>query len=319
VNPAFSGIAFKIVSTLCFTLMAASVKWLVAVQPSDQPFPVGQIVFGRSFFALIPVLIWIAWRGEMLSAMRTNNLVGHVRRSATGIFGMFFGFAGLALLPLADATVISYAAPMLVVALAAILLKEQVRIYRWSAIAIGFIGVVVAMTPHLAILEGEAVSAKGALLAFGGAAFAALAMIEVRRLTATETTAAIVFYFSIFSSLMGFLTFPLGWVVPSLGWIMPTAKELGILVLIGVCGGLGQITLTAAYRRADTSIIAPFEYVSIIWAMSVGFFAFGDVPEQALLIGSAIVVGAGLFVIYRENRLGIERRRQLEATPPRPL
>jgi drug/metabolite transporter (DMT)-like permease len=313
------GILLKIVSTLCFTLMAASVKWLGLRHPGGDMFPVGQVVFCRSFFALIPVLIYIYWQGEMRAAVATRRIGGHLRRSLIGIGGMFCGFAGLALLPLADATVISYASPLIVVMLAALLLKETVRIYRWSAVGIGFLGVVVAMAPHLSVAARDALSTMGALLAFAGAVFAAIAMIEVRRLTSTENTAAIVFYFSLFSSLIGLLTLPLGVVVPAWSWAMPGLADWSILVLIGVLGGLGQITLTAAYRRADTSVIAPFEYVSIIWATAVGYVAFGDAPGEAIIVGSAVIVASGLFVIYRENRLGLERKRQLEAAPPRPV
>jgi drug/metabolite transporter (DMT)-like permease len=312
-----SGILLKILSTLCFTLMAASVKWLgLGHDPASMP-PVGQIVFFRSCFALVPVLIWIIWQGEMRRAITTRNMLGHVRRSLIGIFGMFLGFTGLSLLPLADATVISYAAPLIVVMLAAFILKEQVRIYRWSAVGIGFLGVVVAMAPHLALFNGNAQSAQGALFAFGGAVMAAFAMIEVRRLTATESTAAIVFYFSVFSSLIGLATLALGWMLPHLAWQTPDWRDLLILILVGIFGGLGQITLTASYRFAETSVIAPFEYVSIIWATAIGYFAFGQVPERAVMIGSTFVVLAGLFVIYRENRLGLERRKQLEASPTR--
>jgi drug/metabolite transporter (DMT)-like permease len=314
-----SGILLKVLSTLCFTMMAASVKWLGLGHLSGDGMPVGQIVFFRSFFALIPLLIWIAWQGEMSDAVVTRRIGGHLRRSLIGIGGMFAGFSGLALLPLADATVISFASPLIVVMLAALLLKEQVRIYRWSAVGIGFLGVVVAMSPHLSIASGEGPSALGAAFAFAGAVFAAFAMTEVRKLTATEKTAAIVFYFSLFSSLIGLLTLPVGLFSPSLAWQWPGFADFLILILIGVMGGLGQITLTAAYRRADSSIIAPFDYIAIIWASLIGYFAFDDAPGMAIMIGSAIIAASGLFVIYRENQLGLERKRQLEASPTRPV
>jgi drug/metabolite transporter (DMT)-like permease len=314
-----SGIFLKIVSTLCFTLMAAGVKWLGAGRAPGEFFPVGQVVFSRSFFALVPVLIWIAMTAPLRQSIATKRIGGHIKRSLFGTCGMFFGFAALALLPLADATVIGYGAPLFVVVMAVFILKETVRIYRWSAVGIGFLGVVVAMAPHLAVFGGEAVSSQGALLAFAGAIMAAFAMVEVRRLTATETTSAIVFYFSVFSSLAGASTLFLGWAIPALAWDSPSLAEMGKLVLIGIMGGLGQITLTAAYRRADTSVIAPFEYVSIVWAMTIGYLLFDQVPENAVLAGSAIVVAAGLFVIYRENQLGLERKRQMEASSPRPL
>ncbi len=252
----------------------------------------------------------------MRAELTTHNVRGHFQRGAVGIFGMFFGFAGLALLPLADATVISYASPLFVVALAALLLGETVRIYRWSAVLIGFVGVVVAMAPHL---FGPNVSPKGAAYALIGAIMAAFAMIEVRKLTRSETTGAIVFYFSLFCTLVGLLTWPLGFIVEGWRWHTPSLSDFALLVMVGVFGGLGQITLTASYRRADASVIAPFEYVSMLWAASIGYLAFREVPEATVAAGSVLVIASGLFVIYRENRLGLERRRQLESTPTRPV
>ena len=299
--------------------MAVSVKILGEGAVAGGRFPLGQVVFSRSFFALIPVLIWIMLRSGLREAVATRNPFGHIRRSTVGILGMFSGFAGLLVLPLADATVISYAAPLVTVMLAALILKERVRVFRWTAIAIGFVGVVIAMAPHLSIFSGAAgqFSGRGALLSLAGAVFAAFAMIEVRRLTATETTAAIVFYFSAFSTLIGLITLPLGWYYPAWAWVMPHGWEMLTLVMIGIFGGLGQITLTSAYRLADTSVVAPFDYLNMIWAVAAGYALFGQLPDQAVVIGSAIIMLAGLFVIFRESQLGLERKRQLEAGPAR--
>lgn len=313
------GIAFKLLSTLCFTAMAATVKWLGDGAALPGRIPVGQVVFFRSFFALAPVLAWLAWRGDMGAAVRTRAIGGHVRRSMVGIGGMFCGFAGLMLLPLADATAISYAMPLVTVILAALILKERVRIYRWTAVVIGMLGVLIAMGPHLSVTTGAVgdVSALGALLALMGAIFAGFATIEVRKLTRTDATPAIVFYFSAFSSLAGALTFGLGLFDPRQAWVLPTSPELAALVLIGLFGGLGQITLTSAYRHAGASTVAPFEYVSMLWAVVAGYLLFSDVPEGSVLVGAAIVTASGLFVIYRERQLGLERAAEREAQPPR--
>jgi drug/metabolite transporter (DMT)-like permease len=133
----------------------------------------------------------------------------------------------------------------------------------------------------------------------------------VRRLTATEKTGAIVLYFSMLSSLLGLSTIVLGWRMPSL-------PDFGLLVLIGILGGTGQILMTQSYRYADTSIVAPFEYTTMIWALLLGWFVFGDLPTAAVSIGGVIVAAAGLFVIWRERRLGLERAKAVEATAQRP-
>jgi drug/metabolite transporter (DMT)-like permease len=319
VSSPFTGILLKIVSTLFFTLMATSVKWLGDGSVTGGRFPLGQVVFCRAFFAFLPILIWIYGSGNLKDAVATRSPVGHLRRSGFGMFGMFFGFAGLMLLPLADATTIGYAAPMFTVALAAFLLGERVRLYRWSAVGIGFIGVVVAMFPHLGTQGTADLSMLGAFCALAGAVFAALAMTEVRRLTATESTTAIVFYFAAYSTVIGLLTLPLGMLVPTQAWQWPAWHELLPLILVGFFGGLGQITLTSAYRLAPTSLVAPFEYVSLIWAMTIGILLFQDVPGPYLIAGSSIVVMAGLFVIWREAKLGLERKAQLAANPTRPV
>lgn len=306
----YAGILLKLASTIAFTAMAAGVKWL-----SESGLPTGQLVFCRSFFALIPLVIWLAWLGQWPAATRTTRLGAHLKRGLIGSCGMISGFSALAFLPLPDATAYSYATPLIVVILAAILLKEEVRIYRWSAVLIGFIGVLVMLWPKLQGMSagaGLSLPVLGAMLSLVGATCAGFATIEVRRLTQTETTGAIVFYFMLLTSAISVLTILLGW-----RW--PTPFEAVLLVLIGVLGGIGQILLTQSFQKAETSLVAPYEYATMLWAVMLGYMLFGDVPGPSIVIGALIVVGAGLFVIWREHRLGLERRRAQEAAPPRSL
>lgn len=310
---AVTGILLKLASTMMFTCMST----LVRVAGRD--VPVGEVVFCRSFFALIPLFIMLAWRNEIMDAFRWTSLASHMKRGVIGATGMFSGFVGLTMLPLADSTAISYAAPLMVVPLAYFLLGEQVRIYRWSAVAVGFVGVVVILWPHLdlAALSGNDRQSTGALFALGGAVCAAFATIQVRKLVNTETTAAIVFTFMMLCAVMGLATWPLGEAVPVLGrWIVPTRWQGFVLVMVGVFGGLGQIFLTMSYRYADTSLIAPFEYFSMIWAIVMGYLVFSDLPSVYVLSGGAIVVASGIFVIWREQRLGLERARQRKVVTP---
>jgi drug/metabolite transporter (DMT)-like permease len=314
------GIFLKIVAALAFTLMAAIVRY-AATGGFRAQVPVGQLIFFRSFFALLPVLIWLTYARPLSAAFETQNLSGHIRRGIIGVIGMFLGFGGLLYLPLPDATAISFAAPLLTVVLAVFILKETVRIYRWTAVVIGLIGVIVMLLPHLA-LGGRHVPPdawKGVLLALGGAICAAFATIEVRRLTSTEHTAAIVVYFSLITTIATLFTFALGFAIPAIAWVWPDAREFGLLAAIGVLGGVGQILMTHSFRYADASVIAPFDYVAMVWALLVGWLFFSEVPEMLVLIGASIVIASGIFVILRERQLGIERKRVRRTGPQRPL
>lgn len=303
------GVGYKIGATLAFTIMSAAIKWLGA------KYPTGQIVFFRSAFALVPLLAWLAWNGRLGTELRTRNLFGHLVRGLAGSCAMFATFVGLIYLPLSDAVVIGYAAPLATVALAALLLGERVRAYRWSAVAAGFGGVVIMLLPELAIDRPGGAGGGyliGAAFALGGALAVALAMVQVRRMSATETTGAIVFYFTLLTTILGGATIALGWTAPG-------PFDLAILVGIGVVGGVGQILQTLSYRHADASVIAPFDYVSMIWAVGLGWLLFGDLPDAAVVAGGAVIAASGVFVIWREGRLGLARRQALATAPQRPV
>jgi drug/metabolite transporter (DMT)-like permease len=291
------GIALKLASVLLFAVMSALIRGF------GDKVPVGQVVFFRSAFAIVPVVILYAARRELVTALRTEHPGGHLARGIISVVGMFLSFAALARLPLVDATAISFAAPLITVALAALILKEQVRAYRWTAVAVGFLGVIVMLTPYLDL--GDAVAtgpAIGALLALLAAFCNSGTAIQTRRLTVTETTTAIVFYFSSFCAIAGLLTLPFG-------WHLPTELELAKLVGIGVLAGVAHILLTEGYRFAPASLLAPFEYTAMVWAFVLGYAMFGETPTPAVVLGAVIIAASGLFVIWREHRLGLERPR----------
>lgn len=144
-------------------------------------------------------------------------------------------------------------------------------------------------------------------------------MIEVRRLTTTESTSAIVIYFSLMTTTFGMLTIIGGAIDPDWAWRTPNLHQAILLVLVGVMGGFGQIFLTESYRRAPASTVAPFDYMGMIFAVAWGYFLFGELPHQLVVIGASIVCGAGIYVILRERQLGIDRKRQSEASPPRSI
>ena len=291
------GIAIKLVSLLLFAMMSVLVRYL------GERVPLGQVVFFRSAFALLPIVAIYAWRGELATAFRTRRPLGHITRGCISVVGMFLNFASLARLPLVDATAISFASPFITVALAALILKEHVRAYRWGAVAAGFAGVMVMLWPYLnfgALAAASSTITVGAACAVTAAFANSGSVIQTRRLTDSETTSSIVFYFSLICALAGLATAPFGWNAPSAG-------ELAALIGIGICGGLGHIVLTESYRFAPASLIAPFDYTSMLWALVVGYLAFGELPTALGFLGAAIIVGAGLFVIWRERQLGKAR------------
>ncbi len=303
----FKAIGLKLISALLFAAMSALVRKLGDVAP------VGQMVFFRSAFAILPVLVIYAIRGELSSAVRTGRPFGQLGRGTLSVAGMFTNFSALTRLPLADATAISFASPLITVALAAVVLKERVRIYRWSAVLIGFAGVIIMLIPHFdfsryAAAGATATAAAGSLFALTSAVCNAGTVIQTRRLTQTETTSSIVFYFSLICAIVGALTLPFA-------WHSPAGRELVALVALGILGGLAHIFLTESYRYAPASVVAPFDYSAMLWALVLGYWLFGELPAKLVYLGAAIVTAAGLFVIWRERQLGLKRARAAEGPP----
>ncbi|RLJ41388.1 drug/metabolite transporter (DMT)-like permease [Litoreibacter meonggei] len=274
--------------------------------------PPGETVFFRSFFGLPIILGWIALRGELRTGLKTDNPLGHFWRGLVGVTAMSMGFAALGLLPLSEVKAIQYAQPVLVVIFAAMFLGEKVRAFRLTAVALGMVGVLIIMSPRLTAFSDGATDpylAIGAILAFGSAVMAGLAHVFVRKLTMSEPTSAIVFWFAVTASSLSILTLPFGWV-----W--PTGPEAAALIGAGLCGGIGQIFLTSSYRYAAASVVAPFEYFSILLALGIGYFVFAEVPTGVMLIGIALIVCAGILIIWREGKLGKDRKQARKAMTP---
>ncbi|WP_246723469.1 DMT family transporter [Rhizobium sp. ARZ01] len=291
-------IFLKVSSVVIFVCMATLIK------AAGKDITTGQITFYRSAFAMVPIVIYLATRGELVDAFRTENILGHLARGFVGIVSMSFGFYGLVHLPLPEAIAIGYAMPLIAVMIAAIFLKETVGIYRWSAVLVGLVGVMIITWPRLTLFsEGGVGTAEafGAAAVLASAMLGAIAMVLVRKLVRTEKTPTIVLYFSLSAAVFSLATLPFGWVELS-------GMALTLLALAGFCGGVAQLLLTASYRYADVSTIAPFEYTSIVLGMAFGYVLFDDIPTLTMLIGTVIVISAGVFIIIREHRLGLQRK-----------
>lgn len=289
------GIACLLAATTLFSVVNMTAKWL------SQTYPVGQIVFFRSALSVIPCAIIVAMHGGLLS-LRTDRVAMHGVRTFFGFVSLTAAFLSFALMPLGDAVAIGYAGPLFVTALSVPLLGERVGVHRWSAVGVGFLGVLLMAHP-----SGN-VTLVGVVAALANAFFYALSMISVRQLGATETATAMLFYHSMFSMLFA---------VPLLGfgWVTPGFVDLLMLASIGLIGGVSQYLVIHAFRQAPPSALSPFAYVGLIWALFWSWAVWGDLPTVWLLGGAALVAGSGLYILHREIKLGLIRRRASSDTP----
>ncbi|MDW4498230.1 DMT family transporter [Sulfitobacter sp. D35] len=289
------GVGLKVTAMALFSVMSALIK-----ATSDE-VPAGEQVFFRSLFAIPIILVWLAQRGELRNGLKTSNPMGHFWRGLLGTTAMGLSFAGLGLLPLPEVTAIGFATPIFTVILAAVMLGERIRLFRISAVALGLVGVIIILWPRFSSWGGfEDAAALGALLILIATVMRSFVQIHIRQLVQTEHTAAVVFYFSSFATLLSLLTLPFG-------WVMPQGDTLALLITAGLLGGVAQILVTSAYRFGTTSMLAPYDYTAMIFAIIIGYVWFSELPTLVMLIGSALVIVAGILVIWREHRLGLPR------------
>ncbi|ROU03016.1 DMT family transporter [Histidinibacterium lentulum] len=285
------GILLMMAAMTVFTLMSAFVK-------AAERVPAGETMFFRSALAVPVVFAWLWATGGLKGGVRTTSYRGHAFRGIAGATAMGLGFAGLKFLPLPEVTALRFITPVIIVVLAALMLGERFRLVRLGAVVMGLVGVTIITLPRFTAGFGTA-EALGAVLTLGSAAMAALAQIFVKSMSGRESTAAIVFYFSMTAAVLSLLTLPFGWVWPrGLDWIW--------LIGCGLLGGVGQILLTASYRHADAGVLAPFTYVTMLWAVVIGYVWFGEVPTWTMLGGAALIISAGIVIVWRERQLGRE-------------
>ncbi|TXH20198.1 MAG: DMT family transporter [Gammaproteobacteria bacterium] len=279
------GIVLRVLAMACMAGLAALVKAC-----AERGAPVLEIIFFRNAFAFVPVLLYV-WKTAGFGVLKTNRLGGHATRSAVGLVGMFCGFTAVSMLPLTESTALSFASPLFMTALSALILKEHVGVHRWGAVVVGFVGVLIMVRPdptHMASL--------GTVFALAGALGAAGAMIAIREIGRTEPGPTIVFYFTLAGMLVGLSSLPFG------GWTIPDLTTLVMLICTGLLGGTGQLFLTEALRRAPVAVVAPFDYTQLVWACIIGFLVWDEIPRAATIAGALVVAASGVYILYRETR-----------------
>jgi drug/metabolite transporter (DMT)-like permease len=275
------GILYMVGSSLIFGVVNALVKWEVA------RYPVGEVAFYRSLFSLLPCYLLILPRTG-LAVFRTERLIEHGQRALSQLGSMTAIFFAFQLMPLAGAIAISFSSPLFTTLLSILLLKERVGIHRWSALIVGFAGVLLVTRPDRGLLEW------GALFALANAVLLSTVAIAIRRMSVTESTETLTIY------QLTILTFLTALLLP-FGYRMPSATDFLFLALSGICNGVAQYWWTRSLHLAPASAVVPFNYLSLIWAICMGYIIWGDVPNYGLVIGSAIVIGSGLYLLWRET------------------
>ena len=281
------GIVLKLASVGVFAGMTVCVKLL------GRDIPAGQTLFFRGLIS-IAVLALIAWSTSRLHLLKTRNWRSHALRSLSGTVSMFCLFIAVTMIPLADLTAITFTAPMFLTVLAMVFLGERIHRFRWTALGIGFIGVIITIGPHLSFASG---ASAGVLIALVNAVFSAIAMVFLRSMAGGEHAITITFYFS--------LTFMTCAALTALfqGWPMPTTTQWLLIGGAGLFGVFGQLLMTYAYRYAEASTIAPLDYSNMILAVILGYAFFDEIPSLSVWLGAPLILGAGLLILWREYRL----------------
>lgn len=295
------GIGFGVLAFLLFSSMDMMVKLLSA------GYPIHQMLFFNALFSLLPIGI-VVWRAGGLSKLRTERPVAHLMRASFAMAASFAAMTAFSLMPMADVYAILFATPLLVTALSVPFLGEQVGWRRWSAIIVGFIGVMIMLDP------GQSTVGLGSIAALAAALAASCSVVMVRKLSATESTGSIALY----SNLLVALVMGIWFLVDRRP--MPL-EDIALAAAAGMAGGCALLALISAYRRAAAAIIAPFQYSQMIWGVVFGFVVFGDLPTAGVVIGSGIVIASGLFIIHRELTLAKQARAasvEDQSLPPSP-
>ena len=276
------GVLYGIASVACFAMMDACVKWL------DQ-FPVGEVLFARFFFGLIPILMLVP-RNEIKTFIKTSRPKLHAFRAVSGTFAIVALFIALREIPLADVVSLTFGGPIFVTLGSIFFLSEKVGFRRWSAVFIGFIGMLLIVKPAYQELNIYYIFPIIFCIFF------ACVALSIRSLSTTEPNYRIALYFSLLSMFVGLFTLPFGWVVPS-------KFELFLLIFTGIIGSYANILLTVSLRIAEASLVTPTKYLNLVFAILLGYFIWGEIPKILTLLGATLIIVSSIIIFVRESKL----------------
>ncbi len=271
-----------VVSVSCFAVMDICIKWL-------NYYPIGEVFFARFAVGLIPIFFIIP-RDKIFSFYKTGRPGLHTFRAISGTLAIIALFFGLRKLPLADVISLTFGGPIFVTIASILFLSEKVGVKRWSAVFIGFAGMTLIVQPAFVDLNFYYLSPIIFCIFF------ACVAISVRALSRTEPNYRIAFYFTFLCTLLGLATLPFG-------WVMPTKIDMLILVIMGICGSIGNLLLTQSYRMVEASLVTPVKYLSLVFALIFGYLLWNEVPKTLTLLGSALVIISSLIIFIRETKL----------------
>ena len=281
IDAPFRGVFMMCFAVFCFAGMNTFTKEL------RSEYSLTGIIWGRYFFHFALILLMFPRKVPMLFV--TDNIWLQIARSVLVLLATGCMFFALGFMPLADAVAITFAGPLLIVALSAVLLRESVGPRRWGAVIFGFIGMLVIIRP------GAGTFQIAALLPVAVALFYALYQIITRHLSHKSDPLSMLFYTALVGALVTSAIIPFDWTTPSL-------RQLGMLIAIGFLGGLGHYAIIVAYERSETSLVAPFAYTEIVWATLLGLMFFDDFPDLFTFLGTAIIIASGVYVVGRERK-----------------
>ncbi|WP_298727023.1 DMT family transporter [uncultured Ferrovibrio sp.] len=286
-----------VASAFCFCVMHA------LVAKASQEVPPIEVAFFRNLFgfvALLPAII-----RSRFTAFRTTKLHLHALRGALNSTSMMMFFTALAITPLAEATALSYTAPLFMTIGAVFVLHEKLHARRIAALVIGFLGALIVLRPGLMPVG------LGPILVIGSTVLWAASMLDIKILARTDSSLTIATYMTVF-------LMPITFAASLFVWEWPTWEQLGIMFLLGACGSAGHMLFTEAFRYGDTTALMPLDFTKLIWAALIGFFFFGQVPDLWTWVGGTVIFASATYISYREHQISRRAARDAKAAPAAP-
>jgi len=273
------GFLYMFMSVCAFSLMDAIVKW-------SDAYPVGQVLFFRGFCGLIPILSLIP-KDRYKDFYKTSRPTLHLKRCLSGLIAIVAIFIALRKLPLATVVSISFAAPIFTTIFSIFFLSEKVGLYRWLAVIVGFIGILIISEPGFSSLNIYYIYP---IIFCLGLSYVAIA---IKQLSSSEPIWLIGFYFSFSIMITSLFTIPQG-------WVMPNFTDLILLSLVGILGGIANLLLTQSYKFADVSLVTPLKYLALVFAIIFGYFIWSEIPTSKTLFGAGLVIISSIIIFRRE-------------------